>query len=180
MAALTPVPIAEVLTASAIVDVNGDGKNDVFIAQSDIAASDVVLLNDGNGSVFTARSLPPRYQGISGQTVVFEPGDFNEDGKVDLLVVTVHHSYTSAQIQLFLGQGNGTFVDASANITAGLWPLSAPYLVLAVWFRPGHWSEGRGYRRRRAFGFCGGDDSGGGGISIAMMGLASLLLSRWP
>jgi len=60
---------------------------------------------------------------------VFEPGDFNEDGKVDLLAVTVHRSYTSARIQLFLGQGNGTFVDASANITAGLWPLSAPYLA---------------------------------------------------
>jgi hypothetical protein len=129
VAALTPVPIAEVLTASAIVDVNGDGKNDVFLAQSDIAASDVVLLNDGNGQSFTARSLPPRYQGINGQTVVFEPGDFNEDGKVDVLAVTVHHSYTSARIQLFLGQGNGTFVDASANITAGLWPLSAPYLA---------------------------------------------------
>jgi len=137
VAVLTQVPITDLLTASAIVDVNGDGKNDVFLAQSEFVASDVVLLNDGDGRSFTARSLPPRYQGVNSQTVVFEPGDFNEDGKVDVLSVTVDHSYTSARIQLFLGQGNGTFVDASANITAGLWPLSAPYLapgsVVSTW-----------------------------------------------
>jgi hypothetical protein len=117
------------LTASSIVDVNGDGKNDVFLAQSEFVASDVVLLNDGNGRSFTARSLPPRYQGVNSATVAFEPGDFNEDGKVDVLAITVAHSYTSARIHLYLGQGNGTFVDASANITAGLWPLSDPYLA---------------------------------------------------
>ena len=63
VAALTPVPISELLTASAIVDVNGDGKNDVFLAQSELVASDVVLLNDGNGS----RLLPDRFlPGIRG------------------------------------------------------------------------------------------------------------------
>lgn len=58
---------------------------------------------------------------------MFEPGDFNKDGHIDVLTVTVNLAYTSAQIQLFLGHGDGTFEDASANITAGVWPLSAPY-----------------------------------------------------
>jgi hypothetical protein len=127
VAALTPVAITELLTASAIVDVNGDGKNDVFLAQSALAASDVVLLNDGNGRSFTTRSLPPRYHGVNSQTVAFEPGDFNEDGKVDVLAITAANDYNSARIHLYLGQGNGTFVDASASITAGIWPMPEQY-----------------------------------------------------
>lgn len=130
------VSLSDLITASSIVDVNGDGKNDILITTQ--GASDLVLINDGNGSSFTAKSLPPHYQGGNGQTVVFEPGDLNKDGKIDTLTVTPNLAYSSARIQLFLGHGDGTFEDASANITGGVWPLSAPYLAGGT---PGTWPE---------------------------------------
>ncbi len=135
---LVPVPFTGLPSASAIVDVNGDGKNDILIgfqgASDPVhAMSDLVLLNDGGGRGFTVRSLPRHYFGVNAATINFEPGDFNGDGNVDVLVINVITEagkfYTSAKIQLFLGHGDGTFDDASADVTAGLWPLSPPYLA---------------------------------------------------
>lgn len=112
------------ITSSLIVDVNGDGKADVILgSQGDGYASPIVLINSGNGSSFTksATAIPSQYKGINGAAVDIEAGDFNKDGKIDLLISTVDVTptsfYGSSQIQLFLGNGNGTFTDATANIT---------------------------------------------------------------
>ena len=124
----TPV-LPDLITASLIVDVNGDGKNDVVMSsQGGGYPSLLVLINNGTGSSFTksATAVPPQYLGVNGSAVDIQSGDFNKDGKIDLLVVTVDTSpanfYNASQIQLFLGNGNGTFTDATANITSGAWP----------------------------------------------------------
>jgi hypothetical protein len=111
------------ITASAIVDVNGDGKSDVIISsQGDGYSSPQVLINNGNGSSFTIKNSanPTQYKGANGSAVDIQAGDFNNDGKIDLLVSTVDTSpasfYSSSQTQLYLGAGNGTFTDATSNI----------------------------------------------------------------
>ena len=112
------------ITASAIVDVNADGKNDVIIgSQGDGYSSPLVLINDGTGGSFTvkASAIPAQYKGANGSAVDIQSGDFNNDGNVDLLLSTVDTGstsfYGSSQIQLYLGAGDGTFTDATSNIT---------------------------------------------------------------
>lgn len=125
----TPV-LPDLITASLIVDVNGDGKKDIVLSsQGGGLASEMVLFNNGNGSAFTKSmtAIPPHYLGVNGAAVDIESGDFNKDGKIDLLTVTVDASpgpnfYGDSQIQLYLGNGNGAFTDATANITSGAWP----------------------------------------------------------
>jgi hypothetical protein len=117
-------PLPNLITASAIVDVNGDGKNDVIISsQGGGYSSPQVLINTGNGSLFTVKNtaMPSQYKGSNGSAVDMQAGDFNNDGKIDFVVSTVDTSpnsfYTSSQTQLYLGNGDGTFTDATSNIT---------------------------------------------------------------
>jgi hypothetical protein len=118
--------LPELITASAIVDVNGDGKADLIISsQGNGYSAPIVLINDGNGSAFTLKTsaIPSQYLGANGAAVDIQSGDFNNDGKVDLLVSTVDVGsssfYSASQLQLFLGNGDGTFTDATANISNG-------------------------------------------------------------
>lgn len=133
------------ITASAIVDANGDGKNDVVMGFQGGGLKALLLLqNDGDGSSLKARvsAFPEQYKGANGAAVDIQSGDFDGDGKRDLLVVTVDASpgsfYQSAQLQLFLGNGDGTFRDASANITSGTWPaaIGSPSATIT-----GKWAE---------------------------------------
>ena len=88
-----------------IADFNGDGKLD--IAVSIFATNSIaVFLNQGSGTfgspVMTALQLP---SGLGGLAV----GDFNEDGKQDLVVSTIDGG---AQDNLvLLGNGDGTFTQ---------------------------------------------------------------------
>lgn len=122
------------ITASAIVDVNGDGKKDVIIGSQmdtgqDRYSSPMVLFNEGGTSFRKSTSaIPPQYLGTDGSAVVIEPADFNNDGKVDLLVAAVDirraSFYQSARIHLYKGNGDGSFIDASADITNGAFPFT--------------------------------------------------------
>jgi hypothetical protein len=128
-----PIPgLPTLVTASAIVDVDADGRNDVILGSQDgTDASPIVLLNDGAQS-FTksTTAIAAQYKGVNGAAVVIEHADFDNDGRVDLLVAAVDATpgpttfYQSAQIHLFKGNGDGTFTDASANITSGTLPFA--------------------------------------------------------
>ena len=104
-------------------DFNGDGKTDLAVANrihdwmitpSFWTDGDIsVLLGKGDGTFGS-----PVNQ-IAGAAFSLLTGDFNGDGKLDLLVGSygpydrTAQSYTNSNISVFLGQGDGTFQTAA-------------------------------------------------------------------
>jgi hypothetical protein len=80
-----------------LADVNKDGKLDIIETNGDNTVS--VLLNTGNGTF----GSPIVFSGGNGGFVV--TGDFNHDGKIDLAI----NDWTNNSIDIFLGNGDGTF-----------------------------------------------------------------------
>jgi hypothetical protein len=93
------------LTGLAVGDFNGDGKPD--IAVTDNAQKQVVVyLNTGNGSFSSPITTTIQMGGLGAGAIVV--GDFNEDGKQDLIVGTV----AGPQANIVLaGNGDGTFTQ---------------------------------------------------------------------
>jgi hypothetical protein len=121
------------IAASHFVDVNQDGFPDLIVSGEGDAngGRDYLLLNDGSGRFsLSPAPLPPRYLGRNGRTVAIADGDFNADGRPDLILVTVDDRpgsyYSSARVHLYLNDGQGRFSDASDRISGGTigngWP----------------------------------------------------------
>ena len=86
-------------------DFNGDGKLDlVFESNGNQSGSVSVLLGNGDGTFQPASSYS---YSVGGSPFFLVAGDFNEDGRSDLVDVT---SYSN-NISVLLSNGNGTFVD---------------------------------------------------------------------
>jgi VCBS repeat protein/Big-like domain-containing protein len=103
-----------------MADFNGDGKTDIAVANSDTNTL-AVFLNDGTGNfgtpiVTTLSALSPLGP--------LEAGDFNEDGKADLILGTI--GGVNQATYVLLGNGDGTF-QAPAEI-----PNSAGFLSAVV------------------------------------------------
>ena len=89
-------------------DVNGDGRPDL------VSADGTVLLGKGDGTFTVGTPLS-----VGGQNAanVIATGDFNGDGKTDLLLM----SPSSTVLNILLGNGDGTFQPAlTMNIGASL------------------------------------------------------------
>jgi hypothetical protein len=114
--------VANVNAIATPVDLNGDGYLDVVVttapAQTNGASSLAVLLNRGGGSP-GALASPVIYSAPT--SIAFSSisiGDFNGDGKIDIL--GSGSSFASSQAAVFFGNGDGTLQSAQqiTNLTA--------------------------------------------------------------
>jgi hypothetical protein len=83
-------------------DLNGDGKLDLITVQN--SGTFTVLLGNGDGTFQTGVAYP--YPGGGGGVI----GDFNADGKLDLVLSDA----STPSTLLYLGNGDGTFQNAFA------------------------------------------------------------------
>jgi hypothetical protein len=97
-------------------DVNGDTHPDLVLGGWNGAPINAILVNDGTGHFVRDANyvLPPKLFGANGQTTDITSGDFNGDGKPDLIMTTTDQ-YTAAGMQILLNHGNGLFTDETAT-----------------------------------------------------------------
>jgi hypothetical protein len=99
----------------AIGDFNGDGKADLAVAEfnrSSLLGRIEIFLGNGDGT-FTAKT---HYETAADPNDI-TLGDFTGSGKVDLAVAE-NTNNTDGQVQVFLGNGDGTFTEAAENPVA--------------------------------------------------------------
>ncbi len=92
-----PLTLGEATEGVAVADFNGDGNEDVAVTS---IAGTYVLLGNGGGTFQSRASVINSY--VGSYIVV---GDFSGDGHTDLLI----SGYDPTSINMFLGQGDGTF-----------------------------------------------------------------------
>src|SRR5580698_2406861 len=115
----------------AVGDVNGDGKPDLVVVDSDQNCSGAwstgeveVRLGSGDGTF----QAPVSYSSGGFQALGVAVGDVNDDGKLDLVVVSSCGSGSATchgQVGVLLGDGDGTFrtaviypAGANSNVTS--------------------------------------------------------------
>ena len=94
-------------------DFNGDGIPDLAVVNA-YASTITVLLGNGDG---TFTSTPLLATGISPRSIVV--GDFNRDGHIDLAVTVLNSNSINSSVNVFLGNGDGTFTPSSLSPLAG-------------------------------------------------------------
>ncbi len=114
----TPYPSGGYYTRSlAVMDLNGDGKFDLVVANMCIASTNCsnngtvsVLFGNGDGSF----QAPATYPAGAYEPLSLVLGDFDGDGKTDIALVSqsVSGSNTNGIVSVLLGNGNGTFQPA--------------------------------------------------------------------
>jgi uncharacterized repeat protein (TIGR01451 family) len=87
-------------------DFNGDKKTDIVATTADSAGTPSLQILIGNGDGTFQSPKPLAVSNLQGTH--FAAGDFNKDGKLDLVV------NVAGGLQFLQGQGDGTFVAASA------------------------------------------------------------------
>ncbi len=87
-------------------DLNGDGKPDMVISNSDGTIS--ILLNKGTGTFGTA-SVITSVAALSPHLSSLAIADFNGDGKLDIAAASYYPGNYSSNVYILLGKGDGTF-----------------------------------------------------------------------
>ena len=120
-------PNQEYTYALDIADFNGDGVLDIATAgvSGDLAAGSVgVLLGDGDGTFQAGRpySTGTVFAGLSQITYALASGDFNGDGKPDIVTVGAAGSggAPTQSVSLLLGTGDGSFGAPATYATGNL------------------------------------------------------------
>src|SRR5207244_4474105 len=96
----------------AVADLDGDGKQDLVVA-NEFTTNVLVLLGNGDGSFQSAASytVDPDPYGVA-------VADFNRDGRLDL-AVSSNQINPSGNVSILLGNGDGTFQPKSDFAAAG-------------------------------------------------------------
>ncbi len=101
--------------AGIAADFNADGLADFALARFNAAA---VFLNDPeNPGTFTQSSLP----GVMGHAYDLEVGDINLDGTADIIAAVIT-TVGSESVEIWMGNGDGTFDHVTANGAQTLLP----------------------------------------------------------
>ncbi len=95
----------------ALADFNGDGKLDIAVTEQP-ANTVFILLGNGDGT-FGAETAYPMNTGPYYLTI----GDFNQDGKKD--IITANADGVNGTVGVLLGNGDGTFQSAKTYPAAG-------------------------------------------------------------
>ena len=104
----TASSLAQFLGSGAcIIDYNGDGKPDIFLADADGRGNSALYKNIGAGK-FLNVTREARLE-VHDQQMGCAVGDYDNDGKPDLAVST------NGKIIFFHNEGNGTFKDATKD-----------------------------------------------------------------
>jgi hypothetical protein len=98
-------------TSVALADLNGDGHRDIVVASADTGIS--VLLGNGDGTFRTPVIYSTLNTYPGGLSLAI--GDVNEDGRLDLVVVSGYYGdpQSMSVVNVFLGNGDGTFQAAT-------------------------------------------------------------------
>ena len=111
-------------TAAAILDADGDGRNDIWTVSSHAAALNRpdhrhrLFLNTGDGTFGAAPDVSLQQ---AGERVILAPGDYNGDGRIDLFVGShsVPGSGHGSGSRLLRNDG-GTFLDVTGETALAL------------------------------------------------------------
>ena len=103
----SPITVGSGPYAIAVGDFNGDGKLDIVVPNSG-STNLTVLLGNGSGGFTAAPNSPFEVGGNPTRVAV---GDFNRDGKLDLVAGLAG----SAGVAVLLGNGTGGFAAASGS-----------------------------------------------------------------
>jgi hypothetical protein len=112
----SPFPAGHSPNDICVGDFNGDGKLDLAIANHEVKYL-TVLLGDGKGGFSSAPGSPvtvlsrPHTHGVA-------TGDFNRDGKLDL----VTESWAENKVTVVFGDGRGRFRGPGAQFSVGKMP----------------------------------------------------------
>jgi uncharacterized repeat protein (TIGR01451 family) len=115
----TSYPVGTNPVVMVVGDFNGDGKLDVAVANAG-SGNVSVLLGNGDG---TFRAAVNSAVSLGSGPITLAVGDFNGDGKLDLIVVNPGDPGNNVPgvVNLLLGNGDGTF-RAAVQITTGQFP----------------------------------------------------------
>ena len=99
----------------AAADLKGNGTPDLIVLSSDGGLVQI-LMGNGDGTFTVAPSIS---LGADSQPDAVAVADFNQDGIPDIAVLT---SYPTGEIQVFMGNGGGSFAQYGGSLPAGYSP----------------------------------------------------------